>query len=73
LTIECLDLARKIDRPVRKRSCWPALLENDGRNRELERELGKPVLSTTQVSVWAALRAIAASDGVPGYGRCCAI
>ena len=35
----------------------------------LERELGKPVLSTTQVTIWTALRAIGRIEGVPGYGR----
>lgn len=35
----------------------------------LERELGKPVVSTTQASLWAALRAIGGIEGVPGYGR----
>ncbi len=64
------DLARKIDRPdaeavVLACTNWKTMdvLER------LERELGKPVLSTTQVSVWAALRAIGRIEGVPGYGR----
>jgi maleate cis-trans isomerase len=35
----------------------------------LERELCKPVLSTTEVSIWAALRAIGRIPGVPGYGH----
>ena len=35
----------------------------------LEKELGKPVLSTTQVSIWAALRALGRTEGVPGFGR----
>lgn len=35
----------------------------------LERELGKPVVSTVQVSVWAALRMIGGIEGVPGYGQ----
>ena len=35
----------------------------------LEADLDKPVLSTTQVSVWAALRMIGHGDGVEGYGR----
>ncbi len=64
------ELARKIDRPdaeaiVLACTNWKTMdvLER------LERELGKPVLSTTQVSVWAALRAIGRIEGVPGYGR----
>jgi maleate isomerase len=35
----------------------------------LERELGKPVLTTNGVSIWAALRIIQSHDGVAGYGR----
>jgi maleate isomerase len=35
----------------------------------LERELGKPVLSTTQVSVWDALRMVGYRGEVAGYGR----
>ena len=36
---------------------------------KLERELGKPVLSTTQVSVWDALRIVGYRGEVAGYGR----
>ena len=35
----------------------------------IERETGKPVISTTQASIWAALRAIGHTEGVSGYGR----
>ena len=35
----------------------------------LERELGKPVLSTTQVSVWDALRLVGYRGEISGYGR----
>ncbi len=35
---------------------------------KLERDLGKPVLSTSQVSVWDALRMIGYRKAVPGYG-----
>ncbi|OGA51456.1 MAG: hypothetical protein A3F74_21605 [Betaproteobacteria bacterium RIFCSPLOWO2_12_FULL_62_58] len=35
----------------------------------LERELGKPVVSTSQVSVWDALRMIGYRREIPGYGR----
>jgi maleate isomerase len=64
------DLARKIDRPdaeaiVLACTNWKTMDVIE----RLERELGKPVLSTTQVSIWAALRAIGRIDGVPGYGR----
>ncbi len=35
----------------------------------LEHELGKPVISTTQASLWAALRIIGRIEGMAGYGR----
>ncbi len=35
----------------------------------LERELGKPVLSTTQVSVWDALRMVGYRGEIAGYGK----
>jgi len=35
---------------------------------QLERELGKPVLSTNGVSLWAALRLLGSHESVPGYG-----
>jgi maleate isomerase len=35
----------------------------------LEREIGKPVLSSTQFSVWAALRKVGYRHGIAGYGR----
>lgn len=36
---------------------------------DLERALGKPVITTTQATLWAALRTIGVGDPVPGYGR----
>jgi maleate isomerase len=36
---------------------------------KLERELGKPVLSTTQVSVWDALRMVGYRGEIAGYGQ----
>ena len=64
------ELARKIDRPdaeaiVLACTNWKTMEAIE----RLERELGKPVVSTTQVTVWAALRAIGRIDGVAGYGR----
>ena len=64
------ELARKIDRPdaeaiVLACTNWKTM---DAIER-LERELGKPVVSTTQASIWAALRMIGGVEGVPGYGR----
>jgi maleate cis-trans isomerase len=35
----------------------------------LERELGKPVLSSNQASLWRALRLAGVRDPVPGFGR----
>ena len=35
----------------------------------IECETGKPVISTTQASIWAALRAIGHSEPVNGFGR----
>jgi maleate cis-trans isomerase len=36
---------------------------------KLERELGKPVLSTTQVSIWDALRLAGYRGEIAGYGK----
>lgn len=35
----------------------------------IEQETGKPVITTTQATVWAALRAVGHAGPVPGYGR----
>jgi maleate cis-trans isomerase len=35
----------------------------------IERETSKPVITTTQASVWAALRMIGRTESVSGYGR----
>ena len=35
----------------------------------LENGLGKPVLSTTQVSIWGALKKLGYTGSIPGYGR----
>ena len=35
---------------------------------QLEQEIGKPVLSTNGVSLWAALRILRSHDSIPGYG-----
>lgn len=35
----------------------------------IERAAGKPVISTTQASIWAALRAVGHTEPVAGYGR----
>jgi maleate isomerase len=64
------ELTRKIDRPdaeavVLACTNWKTM----GAIEALERELGKPVVSTAQVSVWAALRMIGGIEGVSGYGQ----
>ncbi len=64
------DLARKVDRDDAEAivlSCtnWQTM---DAIER-IEREVGKPVISTTQVSIWAALRIIGHTQPIEGYGR----
>ena len=64
------DLALEIDRPDAEAivlSCtnWQTM---DAIER-IERETGKPVVSTTQASIWAALRTIGWTEPVAGYGR----
>ena len=64
------DLARKVDRSDAQGivlSCtnWRTMAVIE----RLEQALGKPVVSTTQVSIWAALRALGEQRGIPGYGR----
>ncbi len=64
------ELAHDIDRPdaealVLACTNWKTMdvLE------QLEDELAKPVISTTQVTAWAALRMVGQVDGLPGYGQ----
>jgi len=64
------ELGRKVDRPdaeaiVLACTNWKTMDVIE----RLERELGKPVVSTTQASIWAALRIIGSVPGVPGHGR----
>jgi len=35
----------------------------------LERDLGKPVISSNQACLWRALRLAGALEGIPGFGR----
>jgi maleate isomerase len=65
-----LELARRIDRPgadgiVLACTNWRTM----GVIERLEQELGKPLVSTTQATVGAALRLLGETRGVPGYGR----
>ena len=64
------DLGKQVDRPdaqavVLACTNWKTMdiIER------LERDIGKPVLSTTQVSIWEALRRIGYHRPVPGWGR----
>lgn len=64
------ELARAIDQPdaeaiVLACTNWKTMDEVE----RLETELEKPVLTTTQVSIWAALRMVGHTSGVEGYGR----
>lgn len=64
------DLARKVDRDDAEAivlSCtnWQTMEALE----RIERETGKPVISTTQVSIWAALRLIGHTQPIEGYGR----
>ena len=64
------ELGRKVDRPesegvVLACTNWKSMdiIER------LEQDINKPVLSTTQVSIWGALRKIGYTGSIPGYGR----
>ena len=64
------DLAMKVNRPEADAialSCtnWQTMDAID----RIERETGKPVVSTTQATIWAALRAIGHTEPIVGYGR----
>lgn len=65
-----LDLARAIDTPdaqaiVLACTNWKSMQVLE----QIEEELGKPVLSTTQVCIWAALRMMNETQAITGYGR----
>ena len=64
------DLARQVDRAdadaiVLSCTNWQTM---DALER-IERETGKPVVSTTQASIWAALRIVGYTQPIDGYGR----
>jgi maleate cis-trans isomerase len=64
------DLAREVDRDdadaiVLACTNWQTM---DALER-IERDVGKPVISTTQASIWAALRIIGYEKSIAGYGR----
>ncbi|HEV7803587.1 MAG TPA: decarboxylase, partial [Burkholderiales bacterium] len=64
------DLALKVDRSdadaiVLSCTNWQTMEAIE----RIERETGKPVITTTQASIWAALRIIGHREPVGGYGR----
>jgi maleate isomerase len=64
------DLARQVDRDdadaiVLSCTNWQTM---DALER-IERDTGKPVISTTQASIWAALRIVGYTAPIEGYGR----
>ncbi len=64
------DLAREVDHPgadaiVLACTNWQTMDVIE----RIERDTGKPVISTTQASIWGALRAIGYSKPITGYGR----
>ncbi len=65
-----LELARQVDHPDAQAialACtnWKTMGVLD----QLEQELGKPVISTSQVSIWAALRMIGETGAIQGFGK----
>ncbi|HEX2827115.1 MAG TPA: decarboxylase [Burkholderiales bacterium] len=64
------DLAMKVNRPdvdaiVLSCTNWQTMDAIE----KIERDTGKPVISTTQATIWAALRAIGHTEPIQGYGR----
>lgn len=64
-----LEMARRVDRPdadavmLACGNWWTMCVVE-----QLERELGKPVLTTNGVSIWASLKIIGSHTTLPGYG-----
>lgn len=64
------DLGKKVDHPdaqavVLACTNWKSMAIVE----KLEQAIGKPVLSTTQVSIWGALMKIGFKGSIPGYGQ----
>ena len=64
------DLGKKVDHPdaqavVLACTNWKSMAIVE----KLEQAIGKPVLSTTQVSIWGALKKIGFKGSIPGYGQ----
>jgi len=64
------ELGKKIDRPDAEAIVFAGTnMKTLDIVEKLERELSKPVVSTTAASLWAALTIIGGTESVPGYGR----
>jgi len=64
------ELARRADTPEAQAVLISGTgLPTVGVLERLERELGKPVISSNQASLWRALRLAGVSDPAPGFGR----
>ena len=64
------ELARRADTPEAQAVLISGTgLPTVGVLERLERELGKPVISSNQACLWRALRLAGVSDPVPGFGR----
>ncbi len=64
------ELGRRVDRPnadavIMPGGNWPTMSFVE----QLERELGKPVLTNNATSIWAGLRLLQIHDSIAGYGR----
>jgi maleate cis-trans isomerase len=64
------ELARRADAPGAQAVLISGTgLPTVGALERLERELGKPVISSNQACLWRALRLVGVSEVVPGFGR----
>jgi maleate isomerase len=66
---QAYELGRRVDRPdadaiIMPGGNWPCLSIVE----RLEQDVGKPVLANNAVSIWAGLRLMKLSGGIPGYG-----
>jgi arylmalonate decarboxylase len=64
------DLGRNTDRPDAEAILMPGGNWNSlPIVQQLEDDLGKPVIANNAVSLWAGLRLMKRTEGIPGYGR----
>jgi len=66
---QAYELGRRVDRPdadaiIMPGGNWPCMSIVE----RLEQDVGKPVLANNAVSIWAGLRLMKLSGGIPGYG-----